>query len=226
MKIRWFRNEYGRFRFQGLTREQEEHLLRELGPYNPELRERLIRRLEMALDEYEIGCRFMKAWGTSKLDRKRAQKAAKALKEASAAVRDLGPQVWWDNDDEYEGDPIPLSELPGALDYWHEMIIGYADGVEVTAGRPSQKHLDEAIYYLAFIYKAATGCPPGYSSSPVSKPGSTAKDTHGPFVRFCKSVISVVTPTATSTIENAVRKVLHQGKNADPDWLNFSPEDL
>lgn len=210
--------------FENITPDQEEFLLCELNLSSPEDRRVALSRIIWILHEYE-------AWvmlSPSIPDEvRRAENAVLALRTAVDALNELsadrgyGILSWKDLREEYiyefdgtvAGD-LRYKDLPGIMSLLSDFLIDFADERRQGRGRPSNDGLDKAIYDLALLYEEATGRIAGYSAPPDKVHATGRQAQHGPFVRFCKNVISVVTPTETSTVENAIRKFVEQAKKS------------
>lgn len=218
-------DERGLLRFGSLRHEHEERLIGELRLRSNAHRQQAIASVEATLRHYAAGVRFDEATGTPTQERRKAESAVRHLREAAEAMRGLGPETHHYIDAETDDHGVFLGQVPGVLDFWRREIEEAADCIEAARGRPRNEPLEEAVIDLACLYKQATGLAPGVSSAPLKKPDRGGYELHGPFMRFCHNVLTVVTPTASSMIENKVRDVLRVRKST-PDWPIIPPEEM
>ncbi len=200
--------------FENITPDQEEFLLCELNLDSTETRKAALSRIIWILDGYKpwVGIKSEVIHESS-----RANNASKALKEAASSLNELGPLAKARFMREYVGDwdgkfdcDAQMSDIPGLLSCLSNLFADFADERRQGRGRPIDEGLDKAVLDLAILYEEATGRPAGFSAPQAKVPGTPNPKQHGPFVRFCQNVISVVSPTETSTVENAVRKFVSQ----------------
>lgn len=192
----------------------EAKVLRELKIAEARLRAETARDIAVQINEYRIRVINDAHHISDASEIARAKRAIKALKDARLAVEQLGR-------DAVLGYLIPA--LSGDLDHprtregfsedLFAVVKRLEDFLKSTNPKPGREPLDaldDFVTELAAIYEGATGRAPGYSSKPSSKPNSRAKTTHGPFVRFCQDVVSVVTPKAVGAVFDSVRRVLRR----------------
>ncbi len=217
--IKLKKDERGLLRLPALTNSQQDFLLEELALDQEEDRKEALARIESIVREYDNFLGWETSLGSPPTEKVNAEKALASIKRARNDIRNLGPRALLPTYVMAEDMEIPtLDELPDILDYWRGWLENFLDSHETPSGRPKLFAMDNAIRSLASFYAETTSRQPGYSSPPVTKPGSLAIDIHGPFVRFCTKVIGLRSPTNSSTIGNMVRKVLNQRKKQGKIW--------
>jgi hypothetical protein len=214
-------HETGAFRL--VSKDIEDLALEELHLTQPSHRENAAGRIAFALAEFRIQVVNERFHISDSSEIKRARQTAKNLRATVDSLNWIGRDAQidalgavfldWEPDETKEGLIEKLEDLAEALEW-------FVKNTKPTKGRQPLSVLDDFIAVLFFVYWEVTGAMPRFSSQPESKPGSTGKLVHGPFVRFCTTLVCLVNPAARPAVFESVRRV-SRGLSKNPERWNI-----
>ena len=207
--IETFRDEDGFFRLGDLTDAQRSKLFAELGELDETAVAFVIAGIERTLHNFVATLEFLNTQGSKGVERFKALGACDAFIQLEKALDNLGPAGIEDmlevSEVEDEHDFIKFRE---ELSFWSKEVADFANSVEVQRGRRPLEEFDEAVIDLAALYEHVTGKRAALPSTYLGSLEGNAQSLHGPFARFCTSVMEIVAKSEHSTVLNAIRRVL------------------